>query len=99
MSRQLDLKREELQAKRDYEVLAAVEFELVGSIAHVGGVLRGFSVKIGEGDTLLTLRADFEGSSMVAFVGSPDIGSCLRKAVHQVFSNEVNWKADEWANR
>jgi hypothetical protein len=81
----------------DKEVISALEFELVGSIAHAGGVLTGFSVKIGEGDVLMTLRAKLPGGRMVAFVGCPDIPSCFRKAVTEAYSDGLRWRADEFA--
>lgn len=96
MSRLLEAKQEERQARLNSEVLAAVEFELVGSIAHIGGVLTGFSVKFGVVDCLMTLRADFEDNSMVCFVGAPALPDCLRKAVVEGHGNRLRWKEDSY---
>ncbi len=97
MSRQLEAKQEERQQQVNIEVLAAVEFELVGTVAFLGGMLLGLSIKIGAVDCLMTLRADFEGRRMVCFVGAPDIGSCLRKAVTEGHINNLKWKEDSYA--
>lgn len=96
MSRQLEVQQEIKQQKINTEIVAAVEFDLVGSIAVVGGKLLGFSVKIGVVDCLLTLRADFEGQRMVCFVGAPDIGGCLRKSVVEAHSNGLRWREDSF---
>ena len=96
MSRQLEAQQELKQQRVNLEIIAAVEFELVGSIAFMGGQLLGFSVKISEVDCLLTLRADFEGRRMVCFVGAPDIGGCLRKSVVEGHNNTLKWKEDRF---
>jgi len=93
----LSKKRQEYKAHVDKEVLAAVEFELVGSVAHAGGVLSGISVRFGESDCLMTLRASFGSKSMVSFVGCPDLGSCFRKAVNEAYSDDLQWREDRWA--
>ena len=97
MTRLLEQKQEEKQMLRNKEILAAVEFELVGAIAHGGGQLTGFSIKVSEVDCLLTLRAKFEGEGMVCFVGAPDIGDCLRKGVVEAYHNRLRWRADAYA--
>ena len=96
MGNKLDEKRHLHQEMIGKEVLAAIEFELVGSIAHAGGELTGFSVKFGEVDTLMILRAVLPGGAHVAFVGAPDLASCLRKAVGEAYSDNLVWKADAY---
>lgn len=97
MVEKLTEKREQFKLLVDREVLAAVEFELQGSVAHGGGILTGLSVKYGDSDCLLTLRAKFGSNSMVCFVGCPDLGSCFRKAVVEAYQDELRWREDEWA--
>lgn len=99
MANKLDEKRLQHQESIGKEVLAAVEFELVGSIAHAGGILTGFSVKFGEVDTLMILRAVLAGKRQVAFVGAPDLSSCLRKAVGEAYSDGLKWKPDAYAGK
>jgi hypothetical protein len=82
MSRQLEQHLEEVTKRRHLAVVAAVEYALVGSIERAGGELTGFSVKLAEGDCLLTLRVTLAGRSQVSFVGAEDLGSALIKAVN-----------------
>jgi len=97
MANQLEVKLEERRQQVNNEVLAAIEFELVGAVAHAGGVLSGFSVKFGDSDVLMTLRAHLGGSNKVAFVGCPDLASCLRKAVGEAYSDGLAWREDKYA--
>lgn len=97
MTNQLEVKLQERQQQVNNEVLAAVEFELVGSVAHAGGVLSGISVKFGDSDVLMTLRANLGGRRQVAFVGCPDLASCLRKAVVEAYSDGLKWREDQFA--
>lgn len=99
MANKLDEKRLLHAEQIGKEVLAAVEFELQGSIAHAGGVLRGFSVKFGEVDTLMILRVRLAGKDQVAFVGAPDLSGCLRKAVGEAYSDGLRWKEDVYASK
>lgn len=97
MANILEVKLQERQQQVNNEVLAAIEFELVGSVAHAGGVLSGISVKFGDADVLMTLRAHLGGSKKVAFVGCPDLASCLRKAVVEAYSDGLQWREDKFA--
>lgn len=95
----VDISREIHQDNISREVLAAVEFELVGSIAHAGGVLRGLSVKFGDSECLMTLRAVLAGKPQVSFVGAPDLPSCFRKAVVDAYHDELRWREDVYARK
>lgn len=90
-------KREEIRAQVDKEIVEAIEYGLVEAVAVSGGVLTGFSVKIGESDVLMTLRAKLEGKPSVCFVGCPDMPSCIRKAVVEGFHGGLRWRDDEYA--
>lgn len=96
MTNQLKVKRDEARRQVDREILAALEFELVGAIAHAGGVLTGFSMKIGEADCLMTLRAEYGSKRMVSFVGCPDMSSCFRKAVSSAYTDALKWREDQF---
>ena len=97
MSRQLDEKREVQQQKFDTMLVAAIEFELVGSIAHAGGELTGFSVRFSEVDCLLTLRAVLPAGAQVAFVGAPTLADCFRRAVNEAYRDNLRWREDNYA--
>lgn len=97
MANVLQEKLDERQLQVKNEVLAAVEFELVGSVAHSGGVLTGFSVRYGRSDLLLTLRAIVAGKAQIAFVGCPDLSTAFRKAVTEAYNDGLQWREDKYA--
>lgn len=88
--------RKELQEKFDKALVAAVEFELVGSVAHAGGVLTGLSVKYSEIDCLVTLRADLPAGRMVSHVGGQTLSDCFRRAVNEAYQDKLRWKEDQY---
>ena len=94
---------EELRLKRQVDVdkslVEAIEFELIGSIAHSGGVLTGISVKFGEVDCLMTLRAKITANQCIAFVGAPTLSDCFRKAVTDAYHDRLKWRKDKFFRR
>lgn len=97
MSRQLEQGIEERAARRDKRVLSAIHGGLEAGVARAGGQLGGFSVKLSEYDCLLTLRAEFPGGAMVAFVGGADLPDVLIKGSRAARSDGLRWKKDKWA--
>ena len=98
MTNQLDTKRQEHAEQISREVLAAVEFELLGACAHSGISLSGFSVKFSEIDCLMVLRGGEAHNRQIAFVGAPDLANCFRKAVREAYSDSLKWRADKFAS-
>lgn len=96
MSRQLEELLEERTATRHKKLIRAVEFELQGSISHVGGELHGVVITFRELEVFLTLKASFEGKNMVSFVSEEDLGSALLKCVRQAYQNSLRWKPDKY---
>lgn len=96
MALTIDEIRQKKQLEVDRTLVAAVEFELLGSVAHSGGVLTGFSVKFSEVDVLLTLRAKITSNRCVAFVGAPTLADCFRKAVTDAYHDRLKWRKDKW---
>lgn len=96
MSSKNDVRRQQLREKFDKALVDAVEFELEGSIAHAGGQLTGISVRFGESDCLVTLKADLPAGAMVAFVGAATLSDCFRKAVNDAYQDKLRWKEDQW---
>lgn len=88
--------RQKKQVERDKSLVAAIEFELAGSIGHAGGELLGFSVRFGESDCLLTLRALVTSNRCIAFVGAPGLADCFRKAVVDAYHDRLTWKVDKY---
>lgn len=92
----LDVKRAALVEKFDKALVAAVEFELQGSIGHAGGVLVGLSVKYSDIDCLMTLRADLPAGRRIAYVGGATLADCFRRAVNEAYQDKLNWKVGKW---
>jgi len=92
----IDEKRAVIQAKYDKALVAAVEFELEGAVAHAGGELYGLSVKFSQVDCLLTLRAVLPAGSMVAHVGGQTLADCFRRAVNEAYQDKLSWKEDKY---
>jgi len=92
----IEVKRAEIQKKFDASLVAAVEFELEGSIAHAGGELNGLSVKFSTEDCLLTLRAQMPAGPMISFVGGATLADCFRRAVNEAYQDKLNWRDDQY---
>lgn len=99
MTRTLDRQLERRQEKAKQAVLSAVFGGLEDAVGHAGGELRGFSVRIGVYETLMTIRADLPAGPMVAFVGAHDLAEVLAKASREAKTDGLRWKADQWAKR
>lgn len=97
MANKLEEKRQQHQEQIGREVLAAVEFELVGACAHAGAELTGLTVKFNEGDCLMVLKGILAGRPQVSFVGAPDLANCFRKAVSEAYRDNLKWREDEYA--
>lgn len=97
MSRQLDQKQEDRARARMVRLSAACDGALMGAVEHSGGILLGMSVKFETYDTLLTLRAEFPGGRMVAFVGGDSLGSALLKVVREGRRDGLKWRQDRYA--
>ncbi len=95
----LDTQRKELQAEHDKQLVAAVEFELAGAIAHSGGVLVGLSVRYSDVDCLMTLRADLPAGRRIAFVGGASLADCFRRAVNEAYRDKLSWKVGQYEKK
>ncbi len=95
----LDTQRKELQEEYDKQLVAAVEFELVGAIGHTGGVLVGLSVRYSEVDCLMTLRADLPAGRRIAFVGGASLADCFRRAVNEAYRDKLSWKVGQYEKK
>lgn len=97
MTRQLEQDAEDRVERENRAILQAVHGGLDEAVHTQGGILLGFSVRLSGGDCLLTLRAEFDGEAMVAFVGSESLAVGLRKSVKQAHTRELNWQEDRYA--
>lgn len=96
MSRQGDVVAEGRTRKMHVAIVKALEFDLVGSVAHSGGVLTGFSVKIDEWETLVTLRAVVAGRPQIAFVGGESLAYTIVKCVREAHADRLQWREDRY---
>lgn len=96
MSRQLEQIQEQRVAKMHLELIKAVEYDLVGSVAHNGGVLGGFSVRLAEFEVLVTLRAKFPAGAMISFVGGESLMMALLKCVREAKHDKLVWRTDRF---
>lgn len=97
MTRHLDANEEERQVKRDKAVLRALHFGLVNAVQQNGTELLGFSVRLDEWDTLITLRAVEDGVRKVAFVGADTLPNAIIKVVREGKRDKLVWREDKWA--
>lgn len=79
--------------------LAAITGDLESSIAYAGAILTGFSVRMEEGETLMTLRVILAGRRQVSFVASGTLAQCFAKAVREAKNDKLRWKADKFAKK
>jgi len=96
-----DVKEALISKKRkqaDKELLSAINYGLEEAVGHAGGVLSGLSVKFGETDCLMTVKAKIGDNPMVAFVGAPSLRDCFRKAEQLAWCDELRWRADKFRN-
>lgn len=96
MTRQLDAKREIRELKRRDRLVKGLEFSLAGAIQFQGGVLRGLSIRYGDFDCLLTLKADFEGAWKVSNVSSDTMMNVLLKTISDAEKGRLSWRADKY---
>ena len=99
MSRQLEQVSEDRDRARMVRVMAACDGALMAAVEHSGGVLLGMSVKFEPYEALITLRAEFPGGRMVAFVGGDSLASCLLKVVREGRRDGLKWRPDRYAKK
>lgn len=97
MTRTIEVELEERTIRAEKSTLHAVYGGLASAVAHSGGILSGFSMKLNPDDVLMVLRAVFPGGAMIAFVGSETMDGALRKAVREGNADRLTWRPDKWA--
>lgn len=81
MSRLLDAELEEQTDRRRVKLGRAVDGGMESAVRWAGGELTGFSVRIGQYETLITLRAIVKGEPAVCFVASADLSTTILKVM------------------
>jgi len=90
-------RREALTARRRQKAGKALDGGLESAVQRAGGELLGFSVKIGELDYLMTLRARFPAGRRVSFVGADSLVHLVPKVMVLAGNDELKWKEDKFA--
>lgn len=96
MPRTNEVEAEVKEQKRRDKISQAALGGLERAVERSGGSLRGISFKVGDWDVLGTLRAEFPGGAMVAFIGGSTIGAVLHKAMEAGMHDELRWREDEY---
>lgn len=92
-----DRAQEELQAKRRLHLMDAHDWALEGAIRVLGAELLGINVKFRGSDWLATVKADFDGTTMIAFSGAETWAGCILKLTREAKGNRLKWRVDKWA--
>lgn len=95
MSR-LDVLMGEKMERERQAVLLAVYGGLEAGVSKAGGELLGISVKLGQFECLLTLRAEFPAGPVVGFITGDGLAEVLKKAASAAARDGVKWRADKW---
>lgn len=69
---------------------------LSGTIAYQGGELTGFSMKVGNVDFLLTLRAHFPAGHLISWVGASSMVEVFLKAERLAAEGRMEWHGDKY---
>lgn len=99
MSRQLEQKSEDRAGRRRDVVGKLLDRGLEAPLADAGAVLTGFSVRYGEYEVLVTVRAVLAGKQQIAFVASDSLPGALIKLVAAAKSDKLRWKLDRFASK
>lgn len=97
MTRQLEAKREQRQAKKDRALLIALEGGLEDDVARAGGVLTGFSARLAGVDCLLTVRATLAGKPQICFIGAESLVEAILKLGREARGDKLKWRVDKFA--
>lgn len=75
-----------------------VVYLLTGGLEHLvaegGGTCLGISIRSTAADTLVVIRADVDGTRMVAFMGGSTAAGALCKVEHQLRNGGLKWRQD-----
>lgn len=96
MTRQLEVKQEERETKRRTALTRALDFGLVGALGVQGWAVRGFGLKYGELECILSIRVERDGKWFVSFVSADSLADCFIRADRLASGNLLRWKPDRY---
>ena len=91
-----DHKNDNKQERLRNEVGGLLDGFLAADISSLGGELTGVTLLDRGYDSLMILKASFEGKKMVCFVGAGTWAQCLRKASAEARQNKLKWREDKY---
>jgi hypothetical protein len=83
-------------SRRSEKLAEVLDHGLSGTIAYQGGELTGFSMKIGNVDFLITLRAYFPAGHRISWVGAASMVECILKAERLAAEGGLSWAKDKY---
>lgn len=75
----------------------AVAGGLEDAVSWAGAELQGFSMRLTEEETLMTMRVIMSGEARVCFVASGTMAQCFAKAVREAKKDKLVFKTDRYA--
>lgn len=96
MPKLIDERKHVETTRRAAKLEEVLDHGLSGSIAYQGGDLTGFSMKIGNVDYLVTLRASFPGGHKVSWVGASSMTEAILKCERLVVEGKLEWVPDKY---
>ncbi len=85
------------KSRKALRLLRECDSAMAYAVQAQGCRLKGFSVRLAPEDCLITVRADFEGKQMVAFVGATTLSNALLKVTRDAVSGKLKWRDDRFA--
>lgn len=89
-------KRDGVLKKHRQAVMFMVNGGMESLIDRAGGECAGYSVRLGYGDCLMVIRADFNGKPMVCFVGATSAAAALARAEKELRNGKLRWRKDDY---
>lgn len=96
MSSEMDLKHELKATKRRDALVRALEFGIIGALEFNGIELQSMSIKPGDFDCLIVVKAIVAGKRVVAFISSDSMVNALLKLAHTAQQGTLRWKPDRY---
>lgn len=98
MSTEVSKKQEVKVSRRADKLEEVLDHGLAGTIAYSGGEFSGFSLKVGNVDFLLTVKAHFPAGHRVCHVGASSLVEVFLKCYRLAVANELVWNQDKYKN-
>ena len=99
MTRQLEQKAEERETRRRNDLVRCLDFGLVGALGNQGWTVRGFAIKYGSVECILSIRVERDGKWFISFVSADSVADCFLRADRLAAGNLLRWKPDKYQKK